>query len=122
MKIDTVASPERPAWAARSPAWKVSTRRCPGHGAGDCRFAAKQVAAPFVASEREHGKGPSPTALAFDLEKWWKTAGQVHSAKVVIAWFMKFISTKSFMPFVYYRVGLGVLLIVLLATGAMSAT
>ncbi|MDQ0579606.1 undecaprenyl-diphosphate phosphatase [Streptomyces rishiriensis] len=38
----------------------------------------------------------------------------------VIAWFMKFISTKSFMPFVYYRVVLGILIIALVATGALS--
>ncbi|MFF3346745.1 undecaprenyl-diphosphate phosphatase [Streptomyces sp. NPDC002779] len=38
----------------------------------------------------------------------------------VIAWFMRFISTKSFMPFVYYRIALGILIIVLVATGALS--
>ncbi|MET9355760.1 undecaprenyl-diphosphate phosphatase [Streptomyces sp. NPDC006617] len=39
---------------------------------------------------------------------------------VVIAWFMKFISTKSFMPFVYYRVILGVVVIVLVGAGVLS--
>jgi undecaprenyl-diphosphatase len=38
----------------------------------------------------------------------------------VIAWFMKFITTKSFMPFVWYRIALGILIIVLVATGALS--
>ncbi|MFI1034341.1 undecaprenyl-diphosphate phosphatase [Streptomyces sp. NPDC002623] len=38
----------------------------------------------------------------------------------VIAWFMKFISTKSFMPFVYYRVALGIVLIVLVSMGVLS--
>ncbi|MEU3619362.1 undecaprenyl-diphosphate phosphatase [Streptomyces sp. NPDC001858] len=38
----------------------------------------------------------------------------------VIAWFMKFISTKSFMPFVYYRVVLGIVLIVLVSMGVLS--
>jgi len=38
----------------------------------------------------------------------------------VIAWFMKFISTKSFMPFVWYRIALGVLLFVLVGAGALS--
>jgi undecaprenyl-diphosphatase len=33
---------------------------------------------------------------------------------------MKFISTKSFMPFVYYRVALGVVLIVLVSLGLLS--
>ncbi|MEV0222019.1 undecaprenyl-diphosphate phosphatase [Streptomyces sp. NPDC050704] len=39
---------------------------------------------------------------------------------VVIAWFMKFITTKSFMPFVYYRILLGIVIIVLVSTGALS--
>ncbi|MFJ8111496.1 undecaprenyl-diphosphate phosphatase [Streptomyces sp. NPDC096132] len=42
------------------------------------------------------------------------------SGYAVIAWFMKFISTKSFMPFVYYRVVLGIVIIALVATGALS--
>ncbi|MEU3661211.1 undecaprenyl-diphosphate phosphatase [Streptomyces sp. NPDC032940] len=39
---------------------------------------------------------------------------------VVIAWFMKFISTKSFMPFVWYRIALGILIIGLVAAGVLS--
>lgn len=35
-------------------------------------------------------------------------------------WFMKFISTKSFMPFVYYRVVLGVVVIALVSAGVLS--
>ena len=35
-------------------------------------------------------------------------------------WFMKFISTKSFMPFVWYRVALGIVILALVATGALS--
>lgn len=38
----------------------------------------------------------------------------------VIAWFMKFITTKSFMPFVIYRIVLGVLLFALVGAGALS--
>jgi undecaprenyl-diphosphatase len=41
-------------------------------------------------------------------------------AYVVIAWFMKFISTRSFMPFVVYRVLLGILIFALVATGVLS--
>jgi len=40
---------------------------------------------------------------------------------LVIAWLMKFIQTKSFMPFVAYRITLGTLILVLLATGTISA-
>ncbi|MGW8885382.1 undecaprenyl-diphosphate phosphatase [Streptomyces sp. NPDC055749] len=38
----------------------------------------------------------------------------------VISWFMKFITTKSFMPFVIYRVLLGILLFVLVSAGVLS--
>ena len=40
---------------------------------------------------------------------------------IVIAWLLKFVSTKSFMPFIVYRVLLGSTLLVLLATGVISA-
>ncbi|MFD3687741.1 undecaprenyl-diphosphate phosphatase [Nocardiopsis sp. NPDC058631] len=39
---------------------------------------------------------------------------------VVIAWLMRFISTHSFMPFVYYRVGLGILILALVSWGALD--
>ncbi|MFD7500931.1 undecaprenyl-diphosphate phosphatase [Streptomyces sp. NPDC059850] len=39
----------------------------------------------------------------------------------VIAWFMKFISTKSFMPFVIYRILLGLLLFALIGFDVLSA-
>jgi undecaprenyl-diphosphatase len=39
---------------------------------------------------------------------------------VVIAWILKFVSTKSFMPFIIYRVILGSAILVLLATGVIS--
>ncbi|MFE0097780.1 undecaprenyl-diphosphate phosphatase [Streptomyces sp. NPDC059015] len=38
----------------------------------------------------------------------------------VIAWFMKFITTKSFMPFVVYRIILGILIFALVGTGVLS--
>jgi undecaprenyl-diphosphatase len=40
---------------------------------------------------------------------------------VVIAWLMKFIATRSFMPFIIYRIVLGTLILILLATGVISA-
>jgi undecaprenyl-diphosphatase len=39
----------------------------------------------------------------------------------VIAWLMKFISTRTFTPFVIYRIVLGSALLIALATGALSA-
>ena len=47
------------------------------------------------------------------------TAGLVGFA--VIAWLMRFLTTGSFLPFVIYRLGLGGLLLVLLATGVIDA-
>ncbi|MFE9811763.1 undecaprenyl-diphosphate phosphatase [Streptomyces sp. NPDC005227] len=38
----------------------------------------------------------------------------------VIAWFMKFISHKSFMPFVWYRIALGIVIIALVTMGTLS--
>ncbi|HEY4614717.1 MAG TPA: undecaprenyl-diphosphate phosphatase [Citricoccus sp.] len=40
---------------------------------------------------------------------------------VVIGWLMRFISTNSFKPFVWYRIGLGVALYVLLGLGVINA-
>jgi undecaprenyl-diphosphatase len=40
---------------------------------------------------------------------------------VVIGWLMRFISTNSFKPFVWYRIGLGVMLYILLGLGVISA-
>ena len=37
----------------------------------------------------------------------------------VIAWLLKFVSTKSFAPFIIYRIALGSLLLILLATGVI---
>lgn len=42
-------------------------------------------------------------------------------ALIVIGWFMKYISKRSFMPFVVYRVLLGIVIIVLLTTGVLTA-
>ena len=39
----------------------------------------------------------------------------------VIAWLMKFITTNSYMPFVWYRIALGLGLFALLGTGVVSA-
>ena len=40
---------------------------------------------------------------------------------LVISWLMKYVQTKSFMPFVIYRLLLGTLLLLLLSTGAITA-
>jgi undecaprenyl-diphosphatase len=40
---------------------------------------------------------------------------------LVIAWLIKFVMTKSFMPFIVYRIALGSTLLVLLATGVINS-
>ena len=40
----------------------------------------------------------------------------------VIAWLIRWVTTRSYMPFVIYRVALGSVLLVLLATGVIAAT
>ncbi|MFF7471916.1 undecaprenyl-diphosphate phosphatase [Streptomyces sp. NPDC008092] len=42
------------------------------------------------------------------------------SGYAVIAWFMKWISNKSFMPFVWYRVALGIVIIALVSADVLS--
>ena len=41
---------------------------------------------------------------------------------LVIAWLIKWVTTRSYMPFVIYRVVLGSVLLLLLATGVITAT
>lgn len=57
---------------------------------------------------------------------WGPTAiGTVVSFVVAyasIAWLLKFVSSNSIVTFVWYRIGLGLLLIAALATGVLSAT
>ncbi|AKT52600.1 MULTISPECIES: undecaprenyl-diphosphate phosphatase [Arsenicicoccus] len=62
------------------------------------------------------GEGPAPewgpTALA--------TVVAFGTGYLVIAWFLRYISTHRFTPFVWYRVGLGVLLLGLLGAGLIT--
>jgi undecaprenyl-diphosphatase len=39
---------------------------------------------------------------------------------LVIAWLLKFVTTKSFAPFIIYRVALGTTVLVLLASGVLQ--
>lgn len=43
-------------------------------------------------------------------------------AYAAIAWLLRFVATNTLMPFVWYRVGLGVLLVTALLTGVVTAT
>lgn len=62
--------------------------------------------------EIAHGVGWGPTLLATAVSfvvAWW-----------AVAWLLKFIAKHDYSIFIWYRVGLGVLLIVLLTTGVVS--
>lgn len=62
-----------------------------------------------------------PTNAFGLLETFIATATAFVVGYAVIAWLMKFVQTRSFMPFVFYRVTLGLVIIVLLMTGSISA-
>jgi len=63
-----------------------------------------------------------PTSTVFSLgETFVATVIAFITGYAVIAWLMKFVQTKSFMPFVIYRITLGTIVLVLLVTGAISA-
>ena len=64
---------------------------------------------------------PSVTELFTMSETLVATAVAFAVGYAVIAWLMRFISTKSFRPFVIYRICLGVALIIALSTGVISA-
>ncbi|MCD0449624.1 undecaprenyl-diphosphate phosphatase [Actinocorallia sp. API 0066] len=62
------------------------------------------------------GEGPAPS--------WGPTIVATVIAFVVgyaaVAWFLKFITTHTFMPFVVYRIALGLFIFVLLALGVLA--
>ena len=64
------------------------------------------------------GDGNAPYTL---VETFGATLVAFIVGYIVIAWLMKFIATKSFMPFIIYRICLGTLILILLATGVISA-
>ena len=66
-----------------------------------------------------------PEALAGDISIGQTVVGTVVSFVVAyasVAWLLRFVAGNSIGKFVPYRVGLGVVLLVLLGTGLMSAT
>jgi len=60
------------------------------------------------------GAGVGPTLVA--------TVAAFVVGYAAIAWLLRYISNHTFLPFVIYRVALGILLLVLLTTGTLSAT
>jgi undecaprenyl-diphosphatase len=40
---------------------------------------------------------------------------------LVIGWLLRYVQTRSYLPFVVYRIALGVLVVILLAAGVLDA-
>ncbi len=65
--------------------------------------------------------GETASERVFSLpETFVATAVAFVIGYAVIAWLLKYVTTKSFAPFIIYRITLGTLLIVLLATGVIG--
>jgi undecaprenyl-diphosphatase len=77
-------------------------------------LAAAGLEAVSKASDIAHGVGWTATLTA--------TAVTFIAAYASIAWLLRFVSKHNFNSFVIYRVALGLLLVILLLTGALSAT
>jgi undecaprenyl-diphosphatase len=63
----------------------------------------------------------NPSAPYSLIETFGATIVAFFIGYAVIAWLMKFIATKSFMPFIIYRIVLGTGILILLATGTINA-
>jgi undecaprenyl-diphosphatase len=63
----------------------------------------------------------NPSAPYSLIETFGATIVAFFVGYAVIAWLMKFIATKSFMPFIIYRIALGTVILILLATGTINA-
>jgi len=68
-----------------------------------------------IVRSMEHGSAvaPGPTVLA--------TLVAFAVGYVVIVAFLRIVSARGYMPFVYYRIGLGIVVLALLGTGTLSA-
>jgi undecaprenyl-diphosphatase len=65
--------------------------------------------------------GESASERVFSLpETFVATAIAFVTGYAVIAWLLKYVTTKSFAPFILYRIALGSLLILLLSLGVIS--
>lgn len=63
----------------------------------------------------------NPSAPYSLIETFGATIVAFFVGYAIIAWLMKFILTRSFMPFIIYRIVLGTAILVLLTTGTINA-
>ena len=64
-----------------------------------------------------YAQGPAAPGGAYD----YLVNGRMMGGFAVIAWLLRWVSTRSYLPFVIYRIALGLLLIILLLTGVLVA-
>ncbi|MFC0580996.1 undecaprenyl-diphosphate phosphatase [Micrococcoides hystricis] len=72
----------------------------------------------FYKLAKSFGEPAGPYGLA---ETFVATAVGFVVAYLIIGWFLKYVSTRSYRPFVWYRIGLGVTIFILLGTGVINA-
>jgi undecaprenyl-diphosphatase len=81
----------------------------------------KTIKHPCVAASKAAINGTCAPEVFNGFETYAATVVAFGVGHVLIAFFMGYISRRSFLPFVIYRIALGVVLIVLLMTGVLSA-
>lgn len=81
----------------------------------------KTVKDPCVAASKAAIDGSCAPEVFNGFETLAATIVAFGVGLVLIAFFMGYISRRSFLPFVIYRIALGIVLIVLLLTGVLSA-
>ncbi|NNC10459.1 undecaprenyl-diphosphate phosphatase [Planctomonas sp. JC2975] len=81
----------------------------------------KSVKHPCIAGSAEAAAGTCTPEVFNALDTFGATVVAFAVGLLVIAFFMRYISRHSFLPFVIYRIVIGVLLMILLATGVLSA-
>ena len=78
-------------------------------GAG--AFELRKIGEPVAAGETDYGWGPTIVATVVSFAVGY----------AAIAWLLRYVSTRSYTPFVLYRVVLGTATLVLLGTGVLHA-
>ena len=81
----------------------------------------KSVKHPCVAGSHEATTHACTPEVFSAFDTFGATVVAFAVGLLVIAFFMRYISRRSFLPFVVYRIALGVLLMILLAVGALHA-
>jgi undecaprenyl-diphosphatase len=81
----------------------------------------KTIKHPCVAASKAAMNGTCTPEVFNGFETFAATVVAFGVGLVLIAFFMGYISRRSFLPFVIYRIALGAVLIVLLMTGVLSA-